>query len=155
MARVVVVLHSVGVLLGQGAGTFPTTATLFSTGNNSAPNDVVVADVNNDTKPDLITANFTTSKVAVLLNSSVLATKSALTAASVGLYPNPTTGTATLTVPAADQARPVQVFDAVGREVRRQVLPAHTTAIAVEVVGLPLGAYTVRCGEATGRLLLE
>ncbi len=148
-------INSAGVLLGQGAGAFPATATLFSTGNNSAPNDVVVADVNNDTKPDLVTANSTTAKVAVLLNSTVLAAKSALTAASMVLSPNPTRDTALLTVPATDQARPVQVFDAVGREVRRQVLPAHTTAIAVEVIGLPLGAYTVRCGEAAGRLIME
>jgi hypothetical protein len=148
-------INSAGVLLGQSAGGFPATATLFSTGNNSAPNDVVVADVNNDTRPDLITANSTTAKVAVLLNSTVLAAKSALTAASVVLSPNPTRDTALLTIPAANQARTVQVFDAVGREVRRQVLPAHTTAVAVEVAGLPLGAYTVRCEEATGRLIRE
>jgi hypothetical protein len=148
-------INSAGVLLGRSAGGFPATATLFSTGSNSAPTDVVVADVNNDTRPDVITANFTTAKVAVLLNSTVLATKSALPAASVVLYPNPAKGTTRLTIPAADQARALQLFDAVGREVRRQVLPAHTTSLVVEGAGLPVGAYTVRCGAATGRLIME
>jgi hypothetical protein len=61
-------------------------ATLFSTGNNTAPNDV--AHMPNDWQSDLIIVNFTTSTVCVLLStSSVLAAESALTVVAVSVYP--------------------------------------------------------------------
>src|SRR5882757_9422295 len=49
---------SVGVLLGNGDGTFGTVATYASGGNKTY--SVVVADVNRDGKPDLVLTNFCT-----------------------------------------------------------------------------------------------
>ena len=60
--------NSVGVLLGAGNGTFQV-ATTYSTGASSNPYDVAVADVNADSKPDILTANYTTNSTGVLLGN--------------------------------------------------------------------------------------
>jgi hypothetical protein len=58
---------SVSVLLNNGNGTFQA-ARSFSTGIGSIPQAVITADVNGDGRRDLITANFGTGNVSVLLN---------------------------------------------------------------------------------------
>lgn len=73
----------------------------------------------------------------------------------LALAPNPAHGTAVLTLAPAAQARPVVVLDATGRVVRRHALPAHATAATLAVAGLAPGLYVVRCGAATGRLVVE
>lgn len=60
--------NSVGVLLGNGNGTFQA-ATTYSAGASSNPHDVTVADVNADGKPDVLTANYTTNSAGVLLGN--------------------------------------------------------------------------------------
>ena len=57
--------HNVGVLLNAGNGTF-LSATTFSTSAFSGPRSVAVVDVNNDNKPDIVTANPGTNNVGVL-----------------------------------------------------------------------------------------
>jgi hypothetical protein len=61
--------NTVGVLLGTGAGTFGA-VTYYSTGTNSGPQGVTVADVNNDGLPDLVTANNSSNTLGVLLGKS-------------------------------------------------------------------------------------
>jgi hypothetical protein len=77
--------NSVGVLLGTGTGTFAA-AVAYSTGSGSQPYGLAVADVNGDGKPDIVTANSSTSSIGVLLNNGTG------TFAAVVSYP---TGTAT------------------------------------------------------------
>ena len=60
--------NNVGVLLNRGNGTF-TTQTAYSTGSGSNPSFVAAADVNGDSKPDIIVANYNTNNVGVLLNT--------------------------------------------------------------------------------------
>ena len=55
---------------------------------------------------------------------------------------------------ASAATRPVQLFDALGREVRHQLLPARTRAATLDVAGLAPGLYVVRCGPAASRLRL-
>lgn len=62
------ILSTVGVLLGNGNGTFQA-ATNYNTGGNSAPYSIAVADVNGDGKPDLLTANNGNNTVGVLLGN--------------------------------------------------------------------------------------
>jgi hypothetical protein len=59
--------NDVSVLLGNGDGTFQA-ATFFAAG--SQPVSVAVADLDGDTVPDLVTANFNGNDVSVLLNLS-------------------------------------------------------------------------------------
>ncbi|MGI4759273.1 MAG: FG-GAP-like repeat-containing protein [Janthinobacterium lividum] len=56
---------TVGILLGTGTGTFGA-VTAFSTGRDSRPHNVVVADVNGDGKRDLVVANYYNGTVGVL-----------------------------------------------------------------------------------------
>ncbi|GAB3862373.1 hypothetical protein GCM10028822_43000 [Hymenobacter terrigena] len=158
-------LNAAGVLLGQGTGGFPAAATALSTGSNSAPNDVVVADVNSDGKPDLITANFTTARVGVLLNTSVLATRSPLAAAGIRLFPNPAHGSGSFEVfvPAVRWSTEVraELRTAVGQCVRQQTapLPAAGASFTVSTAGLAPGIYLLhlQAGEeaVVQRVLVE
>lgn len=75
--------------------------------------------------------------------------------AGLALFPNPATATTRLTLPADPAPRLVQLFDALGREVRRQPVAAHATATDLPLAGLVPGVYLVRCGLATTRLLVE
>lgn len=58
----------VRVLLNSGTGTFGPAAT-YSTGTNTSPSDLAVADVNKDGKADLLVSNFGTSEVGVFLGT--------------------------------------------------------------------------------------
>ena len=84
-----------------------------------------------------------------------LANAPGLNEALLTLAPNPARSTATLTLPAAIQARAVTVADALGRVVRQAALPAPATALTLDVTGLASGVYAVRCAAATARLVVE
>ena len=71
------------------------------------------------------------------------------------LTPNPAHGPATLTLPPAATARAGQVLDELGRVVRAFVVPAQAGTALLPVGGLPAGAYVVRVGAASGRLVVE
>jgi hypothetical protein len=60
--------NNIGVLFNAGNGTFSAQVT-YSTGNGSQPYSVVAADVNGDSKIDIIIANYGLNKVGVLLNA--------------------------------------------------------------------------------------
>ncbi|CAF4068969.1 unnamed protein product, partial [Adineta steineri] len=59
--------NNVGILINVGNGTFRS-QTSYSTGTNSNPQGVFVADVNQDNKPDIIVGNHGTDSVGVFLN---------------------------------------------------------------------------------------
>jgi hypothetical protein len=75
--------------------------------------------------------------------------------ASQTIYPNPAHNMATLVISPAGISRPISVIDALGREVRVLLLPAQSNKVIIDLHGLPVGAYIVRCGSATSRLLVE
>jgi hypothetical protein len=74
---------------------------------------------------------------------------------TVGLYPNPAHQRTTLYMDAAPVPRTMALFDALGRQLQRRLVPAHATAIEVELQDLLPGVYTVHCGNSTGRLVVE
>jgi hypothetical protein len=75
----------------------------------------------------------------------VLATASAALAAQVQVYPNPTRGDVTLTLPRATNPRTVQVqvFNALGQLVPARAVVA-STGIQLSLTGLATGVYAVR-----------
>jgi hypothetical protein len=90
------------------------------------------------------------------LAATALAAHAPTSAEIFTLSPNPTTSLVRVTWPETSAtARPVQVFDALGRQVRRQELPARTKSTALDVAGLAPGMYVVRCGTAASRLQVE
>ena len=95
--------------------------------------------------------------VALLRGFSTLTKTTALTpAARFTLAPNPATDLIRLTWPcSAATPRSVQLFDGLGREVHRLLLPAHATATTLDVADLKPGLYVVRCEGAAARLVLE
>jgi hypothetical protein len=76
---------NVGVLLGNGDGTFQPVATYGSGG--SVPWSVAVADVNGDGKPDIVVANDYSDNVGVLLGNGDGTFQPAVTYNSGGSYP--------------------------------------------------------------------
>lgn len=64
--------NTIGVLLGNGNGTFQPMATTYSTGGTN-PMGLAAADVNGDGKPDLLTVNFNSNTIGVLLNTTIYA----------------------------------------------------------------------------------
>lgn len=60
--------NSVSVLLNSGNGTFPAFTT-FTTGSANAPYAVATGDINADGRPDIITANYNTNTVGLLLGN--------------------------------------------------------------------------------------
>ncbi len=69
---------TVGILLGKGDGTFAAPAFPLSTGSNSStgspnnPSKIAVADFNGDGRLDLVTTNFASNSVSVLLQAPLV-----------------------------------------------------------------------------------
>jgi len=57
-----------GILLGKGDGTFGVQTT-FSTGDNSQPYGLAVANFNNDHRSDVVVVNYGLNTVGVLLGA--------------------------------------------------------------------------------------
>ena len=86
---------TVGVLLGDGDGTFQAAAAFGSGGNGSW--SVVAADVSGDGKPDILVANNYSSTVGILINTSSAATTTALiSSVNPSVSGKPVTFTATV-----------------------------------------------------------
>ena len=63
--------NTVGVLLGNGLGGFTLASTQATGIFPTSPYGIAASDVNNDGKPDALTANFSTSTVSVLLGNGL------------------------------------------------------------------------------------
>ena len=96
-----------------------------------------------------VMANF-----AIYDPSAPLATTAPKAAPAGQLYPNPAHGTATLRLPATAPRQPLTLTDALGRVVRRYPAPA-TADVELDLRGLPVGSYVVRCGAVSQRLVVE
>jgi hypothetical protein len=137
-----------GVLLGTGTGTFGPMTTYY-TGFGSTPFDLVVADVNGDGKPDLVTANNSSDTAGVLLNATTfLASRAALPGTNATLAPNPARTSALLGatgLPAATRTLEATLLNSVGQLVRRFNVPAvlGTAQGHVPLVGLTPGLYVL------------
>lgn len=90
--------YGVGVLLGNGDGTFRAPL-IYSTGGNT-PFSVAIADVNGDGKPDLVVVNANSNDIGVLLNNTGVhsPTSTSLTSGlNPSIYGQKVTWTATVT----------------------------------------------------------
>lgn len=137
-----------GVFLGTGAGAFGPITTYY-TGLGSTPFGLVVADVNGDGKPDIITPNNSSDSAGVLLNATTfLAGRATLPGTSATLAPNPTRTSALLGVaglPATARTLEVTLISSVGQLVRRFSVPAVLGAAqsSVPTDGLSAGLYVL------------
>lgn len=83
-----------------------------------------------------------------------LATKPAATLPLL-LAPNPAHATVTFALEAEPLARSIKIIDAVGRTARTYPHPAHATTATLDLTGLAPGLYVVRCGAASGKVVVE
>jgi hypothetical protein len=88
------------------------------------------------------------------LGGIISGTKTAITE-TMTLAPNPVSSYATLTLTSRITARTILLFDAMGREVRRQTLPSQVATAIIDVMGLAPSIYTIKCGAAAGKLLIN
>jgi hypothetical protein len=88
--------------------------------------------------------------------ATALATTTALSAESIGVYPNPAHERFTVVLPGLSQATTVQadLLNSLGQVVRRQAaaLPPAGTQLAMETAGLATGVYTLRLQAGTTTL---
>lgn len=73
----------------------------------------------------------------------------------IPVYPNPAHGTATLRLPTGSSPIEIRLFDVMGREARRFVVPAGVTETLLDLRGLPAGLYVLRNGPNSEKLLVE
>jgi hypothetical protein len=120
-------------------------------------NAVVGGDVGNTPAAfGAITLPSTGSGYAAKLMGLVTANKSSRAVAPFALAPNPAHGLVRLSWSEKKQAQqPLVLIDALGREVRRQLLPAQATQATLNLQGLAGGVYIVKMGSTTQRLLVE
>ncbi|MCB2408304.1 T9SS type A sorting domain-containing protein [Hymenobacter lucidus] len=88
--------------------------------------------------------------------SITLGTKpTAALAAQTQLYPNPTTGVATLELPnlPGSAPMPVEVVNGLGQVVQRLTLPPHQSQVALDLSALPTGIYSVQLHTAVGLIV--
>jgi len=95
--------------------------------------------------------------VTKLAHATALPTRpAAAPAPALAVFPSPAHGRAVLRLPMpAATARPLAVFDALGRPVRALTVPAQATEVPLDLTGLASGLYLLRAGAATGRLVVE
>ena len=90
---------------------------------------------------------------SVITSKASLAAQEAEKRKDVSLYPNPASGTTTLTGAAASSS--VRVMDAMGRVVYTTKTAADGAATLALPTGLPAGLYQVRVGTQSLRLVVE
>ncbi|MCB2406426.1 T9SS type A sorting domain-containing protein [Hymenobacter lucidus] len=78
------------------------------------------------------------------LTNVALATRAAAALQPLEVYPNPTHGAITLTLPAAGQARPATLLDLTGRRVRTWSVPAREANATLSLEAVPTGVYLLR-----------
>jgi hypothetical protein len=136
------------ILLGTGAGLFQA-PTVQSVSSGSYPTSVALNDINGDGRLDIILANYLTSNIGVLLNTTPLAARATLPGTTATLHPNPASTSAGLQLaglPATVAQVQATLFDATGRAVGQQQLAAAqgTARAAVPTAGLAAGLYVLR-----------
>ncbi|UOQ54076.1 T9SS type A sorting domain-containing protein [Hymenobacter cellulosivorans] len=88
--------------------------------------------------------------LARLTNVGVLATRPALAARPLEVYPNPAHEAVTVRLPATLQARPATLLDLQGRLVRTWTIPARQAEMPLSLETLPAGVYLLQVQDAGG-----
>ncbi|MDO7848989.1 T9SS type A sorting domain-containing protein [Hymenobacter sp. M29] len=141
----------VGVLTGQVGGFSTTISTYPIGGGGRNAQDVALSDLNGDGRLDIVTANWLSYDVSVLLNTGTcmpLAATRATAAPDVALAPNPAHDAFSVTLPAGTAATRAELLNALGQVVRRPAVDGPR--FTVETAGLAPGVYSLRLrtGEA-------
>jgi hypothetical protein len=131
---------TVGILLGNGDGTFQPQATFATAGSSgTAVGSLAVADLNGDGRPDLVVANIVENTVGVLLNANPTTT-------TLGSSTNPSvfgqfvTFTATVS-PASGTATGTVVFYDLSTELGSATLANGSASISVS--SLVAGSHSI------------
>lgn len=121
------------------------------------PLGLALGDLDGDGDLDVLTANEGRATVSVRLNGGTgpLASRSGAARPSFTLAPNPAPARSTVRLTGLPPGQPVQVLDALGREVARVAAGRGGPTHLLLPAGLAPGVYLVRSGHQTARLAVE
>ncbi|MCB2377972.1 T9SS type A sorting domain-containing protein [Hymenobacter sp. BT635] len=112
--------------------------------------------INGGVFADISTNNYGPLMIGANVTNTVTGTSKAAAAVAFALTPNPASASAQLTLAEGSATtQEISVLDALGRQVRTQMLPARATQAQLTVADLPRGVYTVRVGTSAQRLVVE
>jgi uncharacterized protein (DUF2141 family) len=136
------------ILLNDGTGTFTSLPTTFPTESvSSHPYSALLADLNADGKADIVTTNYRTNNIGVLLNTSSnpLAVAPAVNKATVALYPNPAQTASTIELPyvAGFTHATLHLDDILGRTASTASIPLGKP-YSLDLHGVKSGVYFLR-----------
>ena len=143
-----------GILLNNGNGIFRLIANTYAMPMaDQEPYSGVVADLNADGRPDVITVNYDVDNLTVFLNStsSPLAVDTAPNAVAFNPYPNPAHGHVTLELPLVAGAAQgsMKLCDALGRVVLYKTIPlGKTNDVDLREVKSGIYMLSVQIGES-------
>lgn len=132
--------NTASIFLGLVGGGF-STSTNYTT--DREPVGVALGDLDGDNRLDLVTVNRSGPSVSVRLG---LGTPTAVTSQSlftqVQVYPNPTDGVFTLTLPKESSSQSVVLFNLLGQATREQILSSGQTRF--DATGIAPGVYSLQ-----------
>ncbi|MBO2008237.1 T9SS type A sorting domain-containing protein [Hymenobacter negativus] len=105
--------------------------------------------------PTVTYPNYGDAVLAKLANATTLATRTSTAEAALTCSPNPAHGQATVQLLTVAAPTTATISDAAGRVIRTYAIAACATSATLDLTGLAPGLYVVRCGAASGRLVVE
>ncbi|MCI1186703.1 family 43 glycosylhydrolase [Hymenobacter sp. DH14] len=146
---------SFGIERSIDGATYAAVGTVAAAGTSSAARSYSFSDTRLPSAATLYYRLRQTDLDGAVAYSPVRAVERAVSAESARLqsYPNPAHNAVRVVL--NGPAAPLQLFDALGRQVRTQPAPAAGTEATISLTGLPAGLYVLRCGALHQRLTVE
>ena len=129
-------------MLGTGNGNFATPIVVAAI---ASPSDVITADFNGDTKPDLATNGY---NVSVVINCNNANIEGFSNNNEIKIYPNPANNSLQVTI-GNEHVTDVKIYDLLGKQIKIEELKRINDALQIDVSNLKEGVYFVDVKTST------